>query len=122
MRLYESIGRMRYEQGNLSTRCRKSCLQQGALRQRLLASRIGSAAAWHRLGFPVEFVVIAQEIRVAPTLRQFAPAAALGLYTYWIAPIDAEPPDATLLNGQGSLDVLAELVAGGWLERLGRPA
>lgn len=54
--------------------------------------------------------------------NDIAPAAALGLYTYWIAPIDAEPPDATLLNGQGSLDVLAELVAGGWLERLGRPA
>ncbi len=42
------------------------------------------------------------------------------LYTYWIAPVDAPPPDPALLNGQGSLDVLAELVTGGWLERLGR--
>jgi FMN phosphatase YigB (HAD superfamily) len=54
--------------------------------------------------------------------NDIAPAAAVGLYTYWIAPADAAPPDPTLLNGQGSLDVLAELVAGGWLERLGRPA
>ena len=54
--------------------------------------------------------------------NDIAPAAAVGLCTYWIAPIDAAPPDPSLLNGQGSLDVLAELVSGGWLERLGRPA
>ena len=54
--------------------------------------------------------------------NDIAPAAAVGLYTYWIAPVDTVPPDAALLNGQGSLDVLAERVAGGWLERLGRPA
>jgi len=54
--------------------------------------------------------------------NDITPAAAVGLYTYWIAPVDAAPPDPALLNGQGSLDVLAERVAGGWLERLGRPA
>lgn len=54
--------------------------------------------------------------------NDIAPAAALGLHTYWIAPSDAEPPDPSLINGHGSLDGLAELVAGTWLERLGRPA
>ncbi len=54
--------------------------------------------------------------------NDIAPAAALGLYTYWVAPTDVEPPAPKLLNGQGSLDDLAALVAGGWLERLSRPA
>ncbi len=52
--------------------------------------------------------------------NDIAPAAEVGLFTYWIAPAGAAPPNAALLNGQGSLDVLAELVAGGWLEQLGR--
>lgn len=54
--------------------------------------------------------------------NDIAPAAEVGLFTYWIAPVDAEPPDTRLLSGQGSLDALAELVGGGWLERLRPPA
>ena len=51
--------------------------------------------------------------------NDIVPAAELGLFTYWIASTDATPPDPSCLNGQGSLDVLAEWVAGGWLEQLG---
>ncbi len=54
--------------------------------------------------------------------NDIAPAAEVGLYTYWIAPADAEPPDPALVDGQGSLDVFAELVAGGWLEKLAASA
>ncbi len=49
------------------------------------------------------------------------PAAEVGLFTYWIAPDDATPADPTLIQGQGSLDALAELVNDGWLERLATP-
>jgi len=51
--------------------------------------------------------------------NDIAPAAEVGLFTYWIAPADVAPPDPTLVHGQGSLDRFAELVAGGWLETLG---
>ena len=54
--------------------------------------------------------------------NDIAPAAALGLYTYWIAATDAAAPDPALPSGQGSLDTFADLVAAGWLERLGEPA
>jgi len=51
--------------------------------------------------------------------NDIAPAAAAGLYTYWIAAEDAAPPDPSILHGQGTLDALAERVANGWLEQLG---
>jgi FMN phosphatase YigB (HAD superfamily) len=54
--------------------------------------------------------------------NDIAPAAVVGLYTYWIAPDDAEPSDLRLIHGHGSLDTLAQLVADGWLESLGVPA
>lgn len=47
------------------------------------------------------------------------PAAAAGLFTFWIAPDDATPQDTSLIAGQGSLDDLAQRVNGGWLEQLG---
>lgn len=50
--------------------------------------------------------------------NDIAPAAEAGLYTYWIADADATPPDPTILHGQGTLDALAERIAGGWLEQL----
>lgn len=50
--------------------------------------------------------------------NDIVPAAEVGLFTYWIAPDDATPDDPTLIAGQGSLDDLAERVAGGWLEQL----
>ncbi|CUS02765.2 Haloacid dehalogenase domain protein hydrolase [Candidatus Promineifilum breve] len=50
------------------------------------------------------------------------PAATTGLHTYWIAAADAAPPDPALISGQGTLDDLLGLVAGGWLEQLGAPA
>jgi FMN phosphatase YigB (HAD superfamily) len=54
--------------------------------------------------------------------NDIAPAASAGLFTYWVAPDDALPPDPGLIHGRGSLDALARCVAGGWLERLGAPA
>lgn len=50
------------------------------------------------------------------------PAAAVGLHTFWIAPEEATADDPALISGRGSLDDLAERVAGGWLEQLGAPA
>lgn len=54
--------------------------------------------------------------------NDIAPAAGVGLYTYWIAPADAAPPAPDLVHGQGTLDQLAERVAGGWLDELGAGA
>lgn len=54
--------------------------------------------------------------------NDIAPAAEVGLFTYWIAADDATPNDPALIHGQGSLDTLAERVAGGWLEQLGTTA
>ena len=54
--------------------------------------------------------------------NDIAPAAEVGLFTYWIAPDDATPLDPALLNGRGSLDDLAAQVADGWLEQLGATA
>jgi len=50
------------------------------------------------------------------------PAAEVGLSTYWIAPAESTAPDPAILDGRGSLDDLAELVANGWLEQLGTSA
>jgi FMN phosphatase YigB (HAD superfamily) len=54
--------------------------------------------------------------------NDIAPAAAAGLFTYWIAPDDAPAPDAGLIHGRGSLDALAQSIAGGWLDSLGAPS
>lgn len=54
--------------------------------------------------------------------NDIAPAAEVGLFTYWIAPDNATPHNPSILHGQGTLDALAELVADGWLEQLGSPA
>ncbi len=54
--------------------------------------------------------------------NDIAPAAAVGLHTYWIAPADAALPQELAIQGRGSLDELLELVNEGWLERLGTPA
>lgn len=51
--------------------------------------------------------------------NDIAPAASIGINTYWIAPDDAESPQDDVLQGRGSLDELARRVAEGWLERLG---
>ncbi len=50
--------------------------------------------------------------------NDIAPAAAVGLFTYWIAPADAAPPDSALVHGQGTLEQLAGRVAAGWLAEL----
>ena len=50
--------------------------------------------------------------------NDIAPAAAVGLYTYWIAPVDAAPPDPALVHGQGTLEQLTGRVAAGWLDEL----
>ncbi|MCI0397862.1 MAG: HAD family hydrolase [Chloroflexi bacterium] len=48
--------------------------------------------------------------------NDIAPAAQLGLYTYWTPVGAAAPPDgATALNGQGTLEELHEWLAAGWL-------
>jgi FMN phosphatase YigB (HAD superfamily) len=45
--------------------------------------------------------------------NDIAPAAAVGLHTFWIAEKDAPPPDpAVPLDGQGTLDVLYDWLAG----------
>lgn len=53
-------------------------------------------------------------------INDISPAAEVGLWTYWIAPDDATPPDATPVSGRGTIDALAERVAAGWLEQLGK--
>lgn len=50
--------------------------------------------------------------------NDIAPAAALGLSTYWITPDGAAPPDATLASEYGTLDKLHQLVLSGWLDTL----
>ncbi len=50
--------------------------------------------------------------------NDIAPAAEVGLFTYWIAPEGQAPLEPGTVHGQGSLDDLAELVARGGLERL----
>jgi FMN phosphatase YigB (HAD superfamily) len=54
--------------------------------------------------------------------NDIAPAASLGIHTYWIAPDDAAPPQELVIQGRGSLDELVECIHNGWLERLGSPA
>lgn len=46
------------------------------------------------------------------------PAAAMGLWTYWIETPGLAAPDPELPTAQGSLEELYELVKGGWLEML----
>jgi putative hydrolase of the HAD superfamily len=53
--------------------------------------------------------------------NDIAPAAAAGLFAYWIALGDAEPPNPGLIHGRGSLDALLHRIEGGWLESLGAP-
>lgn len=52
--------------------------------------------------------------------NDIAPAAALGIRTYWLAAEDAPAPDPTLINRRGSLADLEALLTGDWLEELGR--
>ena len=46
--------------------------------------------------------------------NDIAPAAALGLNTYWIAPAGATPPDTHLASDYGTLDKLHQLILSGW--------
>lgn len=48
--------------------------------------------------------------------NDIAPAAGLGLSTYWITPDGAAPPDARLVDDYGTLDKLHQLMLSGWLE------
>lgn len=49
------------------------------------------------------------------------PAAALGLYTYWVTETAVPRPDPHVpVTAQGTLDQLAAKVAAGWLEQLTR--
>ena len=50
--------------------------------------------------------------------NDIVPAAEVGRCTYGSAPDDATPDDPALVTGRGTLDDLAERVAGGWLEQL----
>ena len=51
--------------------------------------------------------------------RDIEPAAALGLYTYWIQLPGTSPSDPTLPTAYGSLDVLLSRIQSNWL---GQPA
>lgn len=51
--------------------------------------------------------------------NDIAPAAALGIHTYWLAAEDAAAPDPILVDRRGSLADLEALLAGDWLEELG---
>lgn len=57
--------------------------------------------------------------------NDIAPAAAVGLHTWWIAPKETmsgdSAPDLTLVRGYGTLDALCERVTAGWLQDLGQP-
>lgn len=48
------------------------------------------------------------------------PAAEVGLFTYWIAPEEATPPDETVVTGYGSLAQLHEQLQAGWWRRPGK--
>ncbi len=50
--------------------------------------------------------------------NDIAPAAGVGLFTFWIADADSAPPDPALVHGQGTLEQLAGRVAAGWLAEL----
>lgn len=54
------------------------------------------------------------------------PAAALGMYTYWLpgggSGSETAVPDPDLVDAWGTLDQLYRRVQEGWLEELGRPA
>lgn len=47
--------------------------------------------------------------------RDVEPAAALGLYTYWIQLDGREPPDASLTTAYGTLMALYDRLQAGWL-------
>lgn len=50
--------------------------------------------------------------------NDIVPAAAIGLFTYWIQLAGAEPPDPALPTAYGSLDDFHARVEAGWLETL----
>ncbi len=50
--------------------------------------------------------------------NDIAPAAAVGMQTYWISPNGEEPPDDALIAGYGSLADLLHRLRAGWLETL----
>lgn len=58
--------------------------------------------------------------------NDIAPAAAVGLHTWWITPgktANGDPsPDLALVRGHGTLDTLADRVSSGWLQQLERSA
>ncbi len=47
--------------------------------------------------------------------NDIAPAAALGIHTFWTPPAEDLAPDPALLSGWGSLDDLRVRLQGGWL-------
>lgn len=50
--------------------------------------------------------------------NDIAPAAAVGLYTYWVADNDAPCPDNIPVTAQGTLANLYRLMTAGWLTQL----
>lgn len=51
-------------------------------------------------------------------VNDIEPAAALGIFTYWIQLTAAPPPDPDLPSAYGSLEGLLMRIKSGWLERL----
>ncbi len=62
---------------------------------------------------PAEALMVGDDWR-----RDIEPAAALGLFTFWIQPPGASLPDPSLPSAYGSLAGLLARIESGWLQRL----
>lgn len=51
-------------------------------------------------------------------INDIEPAAAVGIFTYWIKLSGTQAPDITLPSGYGSLEGLLAQIRSGWLQRL----
>lgn len=50
--------------------------------------------------------------------NDIAPAAAVGLHTYWVCPPGATPPDPRLATGRGALETFYQKLSAGWLAQI----
>lgn len=51
-------------------------------------------------------------------VNDIVPAAEVGLFTHWIAPESARPPDASVVTAVAPLETLADRLQSGWLATL----
>jgi len=54
--------------------------------------------------------------------NDIAPAAAVGLHTYWVCSPGAAPPDPRLATGSGALETFFHKLLVGWLAQIAAPA